>query len=230
MEKYGFVYIWYDRKYKRYYIGCHWGREDDGYICSSTWMRNSFNRRKEDFKRRIITKTSIREELFELEDSYLNLIKNEEFGTKYYNLQKHWKHWSKKEYTRLSTKERISQKTKEAMARPEVKQKYKESLKTRNTRSSDPEVRVKRAKSMLGKNVGKIHTAETREKNRLGHLGKVHSDETKSKIAAAGVFKSLNTKVVSCVHCGTKGNPGNIGRYHNDKCKSKLINSLSITG
>lgn len=29
-EKYGFVYIWRDRKYNRYYIGCHWGREDDG--------------------------------------------------------------------------------------------------------------------------------------------------------------------------------------------------------
>ena len=35
MEKYGFVYIWFDRKHKRYYIGCHWGHEDDGYVCSS---------------------------------------------------------------------------------------------------------------------------------------------------------------------------------------------------
>ena len=23
-EKYGFVYIWHDRKHKRYYIGSHW--------------------------------------------------------------------------------------------------------------------------------------------------------------------------------------------------------------
>ena len=35
--KYGFVYIWYDRKHHRYYIGCHWGTIDDGYICSSNW-------------------------------------------------------------------------------------------------------------------------------------------------------------------------------------------------
>ena len=44
MEKYGFVYIWYDRKHKRYYIGSHWGSEDDGYICSSTHMNHAFNR------------------------------------------------------------------------------------------------------------------------------------------------------------------------------------------
>jgi hypothetical protein len=81
---------------------------------------------------------------------------------------------------------------------------------------------------MMGKNVGRVHTDETIEKNRLGHLGKVHTDETKSKIAKAGVFKALNAKVVSCHHCGTEGNPGNIGRYHNDKCKH--INSLSIKG
>lgn len=39
MSKYGFVYIWFDRKHHRFYIGCHWGHEEDGYICSSNWMR-----------------------------------------------------------------------------------------------------------------------------------------------------------------------------------------------
>ena len=223
MEKYGFVYIWYDRKHKRYYVGCHWGTEDDGYICSSNWMRNSYNRRSLDFKRKIIVKTYIREELFELESQYLNMIKPEELGKKYYNLQTTWKHWSEKEYSRLNTRDRISQKTKEAMAKPEVRQKYLEGLKNRNQIQSD-ETRAKRSNSMMGKNVGRVHTDETKEKNRLGHLGKVSSDETKSKIAAAGVFKALNAKVVSCRHCGIEGNPGNIGRYHNDKCK--VINSL----
>ena len=28
MEKTGFIYIWYDRKRKMYYIGCHLGTED----------------------------------------------------------------------------------------------------------------------------------------------------------------------------------------------------------
>jgi len=92
MQKYGFVYIWYDRKHKRYYIGCHWGFEGDGYICSSNWMRDSFRRRPEDFKgpkilARIYTN---RKELHEEEYRWLQMIKDEELGKRYYNLRKQY--------------------------------------------------------------------------------------------------------------------------------------------
>ena len=56
MEKHGFVYIWYDRKHKRYYIGSHWGTEDDGYICSSKWMMQAYKLRPKDFTRKIISR------------------------------------------------------------------------------------------------------------------------------------------------------------------------------
>ena len=85
-EKYGFVYIWYDRKHKRYYIGCHWGTTYDGYICSSTWMKNSYKRRPQDFKRKILKYTSSKEEMFIEEFRYLSMIKSEEIGKRYYNL------------------------------------------------------------------------------------------------------------------------------------------------
>ena len=55
-EKYGFVYIWFDRYRKMFYIGSHWGQENDGYICSSNWMRMSYQRRPKDFRRRIISR------------------------------------------------------------------------------------------------------------------------------------------------------------------------------
>ena len=87
MEKYGFVYIWFDRKHKRYYVGCHWGTVDDGYICSSRWMRNSYNRRKEDFKRRIIKITLGREQMYIEEQRYLDMQKPEEKKIRYYNIQ-----------------------------------------------------------------------------------------------------------------------------------------------
>ena len=58
MEKYGFVYIWFDKKHRRYYVGCHWGNEYDGYVCSSSWMNQAYRIRPQDFKRRII-KTNI---------------------------------------------------------------------------------------------------------------------------------------------------------------------------
>lgn len=74
-EKYGFVYIWYDRKHKRYYIGSHWGFEDDGYICSSRMMRQSYNRRPEDFKRRIIKRIyTNRKDLLTEEYRWLRMI------------------------------------------------------------------------------------------------------------------------------------------------------------
>lgn len=96
MEKYGFVYLWFDRKHNRFYIGCRWGNVNDSYICSSRWMNKSYKRRPQDFKRRIL-KTNIqsRAETLEIEFRYLSMINENELGTKYYNLSKHhFGHWS----------------------------------------------------------------------------------------------------------------------------------------
>jgi hypothetical protein len=99
MEKYGFIYLWYDKKHKRYYIGSHWGTEDDGYISSSTWMKNAYKRRPHDFKRRILKTNVSRETLLDEEYNWLSKIKEKELGKKYYNLnirnQKQW--WSTEE-------------------------------------------------------------------------------------------------------------------------------------
>src|SRR5208283_5230970 len=95
-DKYGFVYIWLDRKYKRYYVGCRWGHEDDGYICSSTWMKQAYKHRPHDFKRRILARiTTTKKELLEEEYHWLQMIKDEELNKKYYNLHNdHFGHWS----------------------------------------------------------------------------------------------------------------------------------------
>jgi hypothetical protein len=96
MNKYGFVYIWFDCKHKRYYVGSHWGHENDPYVCSSTWMRNSYRRRPEHFKRRIIAKIyTSKYDMFVEEDRYLRMIKKEELGNRYYNLSNYVLHWIK---------------------------------------------------------------------------------------------------------------------------------------
>jgi len=94
--KNGFVYIWYDRKHKRYYIGSHWGKEDDGYICSSRWMRNAYSRRPNDFKRKVLSRIdSQRGDLLAEEYRWLQMIDPDELGKKYYNLTKHQNgHWT----------------------------------------------------------------------------------------------------------------------------------------
>ena len=95
MEKYGFVYIWFDSWRKMYYVGCHWGREDDGYLCSSKRMRDAYRRRPQDFKRRILKRVyDSKENLLLEEHLVLSKIKNKELGKKYYNLTNHKNdHW-----------------------------------------------------------------------------------------------------------------------------------------
>lgn len=114
MSKYGFVYIWFDRKHKRYYIGCRWGDENDGYICSSRWMRNSYKRRPLDFKRRVICRVyTSRQDLLNEEYKWLSLISDGDIGVKYYNLTKHQNgHWTADDYKRQSIGQKISAKNK----------------------------------------------------------------------------------------------------------------------
>ena len=120
-EKYGFVYIWFDKKHKRYYVGSHWGTEDDGYICSSRMMRQSYNRRPDDFKRRIIKRiyTNQKDLLLE-EERWLSMIdpnkttprnntEESRKNVKYYNIklgtQNQW--WSNID-NRLTVGQKIS--------------------------------------------------------------------------------------------------------------------------
>jgi hypothetical protein len=222
MEKYGFVYIWFDRKHKRYYIGCHWGNVTDGYICSSSNMKSAYKRRPEDFKRKIIKKIySSKKDLLEEEFKWLSKIKPEELGNRYYNLHNHhYSHWSTCEASTLSLKQKLSASAKKNAQDPAYRAKYLEGLKTRDNRSSDLIVRQKRRESMIGKNTGKDNS-KARELAVAANRGRKLSEEHKQKIKAAGAFKTLNNKKVSCVHCGTEGNVGNISRYHNDRCKNK---------
>lgn len=85
MEKYGFVYLWFDSYQKMFYVGRHWGTIEDGYLCSSNRMRDAYRRRPKDFKRRIIKKVDSKEQLVLEEQRYLDMIKPEECNTRYYN-------------------------------------------------------------------------------------------------------------------------------------------------
>jgi hypothetical protein len=86
MKKYGFIYLWFDKKYKRFYIGRHWGTDTDGYICSSNPMRDAYRRRPEDFKRRILKRIyTSNEDLVLEEQRWLDMIDPSECSNKYYN-------------------------------------------------------------------------------------------------------------------------------------------------
>lgn len=221
-EKYGFVYLWYDKKHKRFYIGCRWGTSDDGYICSSVWMKNSYKRRPQDFKRKLLaTNINNKKKLLDEEYKWLSLIKKEELGKKYYNLHNHhFGHWSTDEEKTLSLKEKISIRTKEAMQRPEVREKYLNGLKTRDNTQSE-ETRQKRSKSLMGKRKG-CDMSNAIAASVAARKGKPLSEEHKSKVKETTHFNTINSKKVKCRYCDFEGNVGNVARYHNDKCKRKI--------
>ena len=185
MEKEGFIYIWFDRKRKMYYIGCHWGTINDGYICSSNRMRNAYYRRPEDFKRRILKRNIKREDLLSEEYKYFEMMKEEELGKKYYNLNKHhFGHWFIAESSNLSVRQKLSEASKKLHQDPEYKQRFLEGRKKLPPQT--PEQIEKRVKANTGKKRSdetkrKISDAHRGEKNHM--YGKTLPEETKQKIS-----------------------------------------------
>lgn len=152
MGKYGFVYIWFDSFRKKFYIGCRWGRENDGYICSSNIMRDAFYRRPHDFKRRILSRVyTNKKDLLEEEYRWLSKIKKDELGKRYYNLKNHhFGHW-------INT--------------PQA-----ELIKQRNSNNKE------RAAKVSAKMKGRPKSAEHKEKIRQSRLGSKHTETTKLKM------------------------------------------------
>lgn len=189
MQKYGFVYIWRDKKHNRYYLGCHWGTEDDGYICSSKWMRDAYRYRKDDFKRRIIERVyTNRTDLLECEQKWMNFVKKEELGKKYYNLhnnplliaasKKHenWGHWNKGKVVSEETKQKLREANKKQFENPEHREYNRQ-----KTLSlwADPEYRKKQTEKKVSEETKKKISSAKRGKN----FNPPKTQETKNKIS-----------------------------------------------
>jgi hypothetical protein len=110
MSTSGFVYLWYDKRCNRFYVGSHWGSAEDGYICSSRWMKRAYDRRPGDFKRRIlvVVKTN-RVDLFNEEQRWLDMIKPAELRVRYYNIRAClYPKWLLDEDSKLTVAQKIS--------------------------------------------------------------------------------------------------------------------------
>ena len=82
-----FLYIWFDKNRKMFYVGMHEGEPTDGYISSSRWFNGEHQYRPNDFRRKILKFFNTREQAIKEEARFLRLIKEHEFGKKYYNLR-----------------------------------------------------------------------------------------------------------------------------------------------
>ena len=202
-EKYGFVYIWRDKKHKRYYIGSHWGHENDGYICSSTWMMNSYRKRPNDFNRRILTRTNARSELLNEESNWLSRIRKDKIEfKKYYNLHNHkCGHWATKEISR----KKVSQKISESPLRRES---ISKAMKGKIPSEANKIARLKAC-------AGRKQTEEEKQKRAASCRGLKRSDEFKQKM------KNRIIPELQCPHCFFEGAGSAMYRWHFNNCKSR---------
>lgn len=210
MEKYGFVYLWYDKKHKRFYIGCRWGREDDGYISSSPWMKQGYKHRPSDFRRKILSRVySNRHDLLEEEYKWLSKVKAEELGKRYYNLHNHhFGHWSTDKNKRLTIGQKISASPNrnanisKANKNRVISEVTKKKLSVSVSKTMTEEHRLllsekcsgwkhtedsKRKIAEAGK--GRVFTEESRKKIGATQKGKVVSQETREKLRLANLGK-----------------------------------------
>jgi hypothetical protein len=176
MEKYGFVYRWYDKKHDRYYIGAHWGTEDDGYICSSVWMKKAYEIRLQDFSRKILERIyTNKKDTFIAEDKYLREIKPEELGTKYYNL---------KNYVAAFWTIKQQRLTKQKLKGKPCSEQTKQKLRVANLgKKQSKETKEKKSKALKGRIFSEDHRRKLSEAAVKGQKGRVTSEETKQKLS-----------------------------------------------
>lgn len=210
-KKYGFIYIWYNNNHNRFYIGSHWGTEDDGYICSSNWMRKSYYRNRKNFKRRILSKIyTNRKDMLIKEGEWLSLIRKEELGKKYYNLRNkvYDDVWHSNDEKRKTVGEKISKATKGKSKSPrvyteeglnKVKENTRKIQKLRTYSETTEEVRKKQSTSRLlyFENGGKKTNKGSWKKGQKAHnKGKPMSDNVRQALIKSkiGFMHSEETK------------------------------------
>lgn len=218
-EKYGFIYLWFDKKHKRYYLGRHWGRENDGYICSSNKMRDAYKRRPNDFKRRIISRIYTSNlDLVSEEQKWLDKINYDELNKKYYNKSKSSTTPSTKGYKHSEeTKEKMS---KSALGR-KVSDETKEKLRKLNLgKTYSKEINAK--KGISNRDYSDINFIQ-----KMSFAAKNRSEETRKKISENNKLLQAEGKI------GMKGkrhSPETIEKMRQSALKRKLNNLKNIKG
>lgn len=205
MQKFGFIYLWFDKKHYRFYLGRHWGTEDDGYICSSKTMREAYRRRPSDFKRRIISKIYDKESLVVEEQKWLNMINPCELLVKYYNKTKRATTPSTKGYNH-------SKETRDKISKANMGRKVSEETKEKMRLSSIKQFQNIESRRMLSeKSIKMWNDPEYRKVNTDNKRGVKQSKET--------VDKRQLTKELT----GRKGGPSK-GSIPWNKGKRKIYN------
>lgn len=202
MQKYGFIYLWFDTENKRFYIGRHWGTETDGYICSSNAMRDAHRRRPNDFKRRIVKRIyTSKEDLVLEEQRWLDMLSPDECGKKYYNKSLKSTTPSTRGYKHtLETIEKIRKGNVGRVVTEETKDKIREANRKQFENIDQREIRSIKSNELWADD-------KYRQRQIDAHKGKIHgphSDDTKDKIREKMIGRKFSPETIEKMRMSAK--------------------------
>jgi len=174
-----FVYCWTDHATNKLYIGWHKGSVDDGYVCSSKYMKEQYLNRPNDFTREIIATGSCKD-MTNLETVLLRSadVRNDD---QFYNRHNNDGFYRYGNHTE-ETKRKIS-KGNTNKPRPDLSERNKTDQNPAKLGLCGRDT-SKEKNPMYGRN----HTEETKEKIRNIHKGKKTgpvSEETRKRMSEA---------------------------------------------
>lgn len=178
-----FLYCWTDKITNKLYIGIHKGSPDDGYVCSSKFMLEEYNKRKETFSRQIIAIGTYKN-IAALEHA---ILKKENAATNeiYYNKSNGGKGFFHNCKHSDSTKKILSSYKREDLKKFNLSKNnpiYK--LENRKKAAERGKLYVGENNPMYGKNHNQ-HSIKLISQNRKGKGTQLKSIETKRKMSLA---------------------------------------------
>ena len=226
-----FVYIFWDTRDNRYYIGSHTKKKlNDDYVCSSDEMLAEYEKRPHDFRKRILAECFSVIDKFDTEHLWLKKIKNEDVGKKYYNKIRSANHWTR-ETVEVSPETRLKRSL-AAMGEknpnygkkhtPEIREKISAALRgKKHTDAHKKKISESLRKSKVFADANKArrgipHTEEHKRNISKGNMGRKHSSETIKKIVESRKWYSHGEETKR------KIGEANSGRKHSEESKRKM--------
>lgn len=202
MQKYGFIYLWFDKKHKKFYVGRHWGTETDGYVCSSNNMRMNFKNRPDDFKRRVVKRIyTTQEDLVLEEQRWLDMLCPDECGKKYYNKSLKATTPSTRGYKHTQeTIEKIRKGNIGKVVSEEAKDKIREAIRKQFENEEQRESRRLKSNELWSDD-------KYRQRQTDVHTGKIygpHSDDTKDKIRQKMIGRKFSPETIERMRISAK--------------------------
>ena len=167
------------------YVGSHKGSTDDGYICSSKYMLEEYNKRPENFSRQIVAEGELTD-IRKLEAKILqsaNARLDESFYNKHDNDGFYFEGWKKGEMS-LEHRQKLSAAKKGKKLSESHRQNI---LNNRLGKKNSPEHKA----SLIASRVGSKHNEETKQKI---SEAKKKNPATKEIASAAGKISAVKRK------------------------------------